>query len=100
MKWLYAIVVLLVISTGCRSHATNQRHVLLTWNPSSTPAVTYNVYRSSTHGSGYKLIATGIKYPWYKEAAPEGTYYYVVTSVDRTMRESEYSAEMKVEVKR
>lgn len=100
MKSVYLIVALLMVAAGCRSPATHQRHVLLTWNPSSTPAVTYNVYRSGTHGSGYKLIAAGVKYPWYRDGTPEGIYYYVVTSVDDTMKESKYSEEIKVEVKR
>jgi hypothetical protein len=65
----------------------------LTWN-SVTEAVSYNVYRSATSGSGYVKINTSpdltASYNDTTVAAGQ-TYYYVTTSVDSNSVESAYS---------
>ncbi len=60
-------------------------------------AVGYNVYRSTTSGSGYVKIngatpVTGTAYVD-QNTVPGSTYYYVVTSIDSEGHESTYSAE-------
>ena len=59
----------------------------------------YNVYRSATHGSGYKRINYSLipktKYSDQQITSGE-TYYYVVTSVNTAGGESGYSNEVEV----
>ncbi len=67
----------------------------LFWS-SVSGATGYNVYRSTTSGSGYVKInnklVTGTSYVDQK-TTPGTTYYYVVTSVDAEGHESKYSLE-------
>ena len=68
----------------------------LSWS-SVSGAVGYNVYRSTTSGSGYVKIngsspVTGTSYVD-QNTNPGTTYYYVVTSVDSAGKESAYSKE-------
>jgi fibronectin type 3 domain-containing protein len=56
----------------------------------------YNVYRSTTSGSGYTQVNSGlITSTSFVDTAVTGgsTYYYVVTAVDSTGVESAYSTE-------
>jgi hypothetical protein len=57
-------------------------HVALAWTP-AVGAVSYNVSRSSTSGSGYKVVAGGLSTTTYTDspvvpASGTVTYYYVV----------------------
>ena len=67
----------------------------LSWS-SVTGAVGYNVYRSTTHGSGYVKInsdpVAGTSYVD-ENTIPGATYYYVVTSLNSDGVESAYSPE-------
>ncbi|MFO8008405.1 MAG: sugar-binding protein, partial [Candidatus Brocadiia bacterium] len=55
----------------------------------------YSVYRSTTSGSGYSSIATGVASSAYTDTGVTNgtTYYYVVTAVDTSSNESGYSNE-------
>lgn len=66
--------------------------VQLSWTASTTPGVTYNVYRSATSGAGYSLIAGGVTPLMYTDTnvVSGSTYYYVTTAFDGTS-ESTYS---------
>jgi hypothetical protein len=69
--------------------------VVLTWTASTSSNVTgYNVYRSTTSGSGYVLLnsspITGTTYTD-GTSQPGQTYYYVATSVDSSGAQSAYS---------
>jgi hypothetical protein len=69
--------------------------VVLTWNASITPNVTYNVYRSTVSGMYSSPIAwfvTDLTYTDVVSAFGPDRYYYVVTAVD-TDGESGYSDE-------
>lgn len=77
--------------------ATQTHTVALSWTGSTTTTVTsYNVYRSTTNGSGYQAIASVSA-----NTNPLGytdtnvvngtTYYYVTTAVDSTGLESAFS---------
>jgi fibronectin type 3 domain-containing protein len=72
----------------------------LTWD-ASTDAVGYNIYRSTTSGSGYTKINTSLDgttaYTDNTVAAGQ-TYYYVTTAVDSSQNESGYSNAAKATV--
>ncbi len=64
---------------------TNADGIYLQWAANSESDLTgYNVYRSTTPGAGYTLLAEGIQVSNYTDSttAAELTYYYVVTAVD------------------
>lgn len=74
---------------------TSSHSVALTWIASTTSTVTgYNVYRSTTSGSGYvKLnssVVSGLNYTD-SNVQSATTYYYVTTAVDSGGNESTYS---------
>jgi hypothetical protein len=73
---------------------TNQ--VALAWNASgASDFAFYSVYRSTTSGGGYGLIASNLASPTYTDTTAFGgvTYYYVVTATDLVGYESDYSNE-------
>ncbi len=91
---LLALVVAL-LSVGLVScHKSPPHSVTLTWKPSaSVPGVTvvgYNVYRSTTPGGPYVLLASGVPEPRYEDRLlmSERTYSYIVKAVDQAGHES------------
>jgi hypothetical protein len=73
--------------------APTQHTVDLMWT-ASADAVGYNIYRSTTSGSGYTMINTSLDgVPAYTDStvAPGQTYYYVATAVNASSEESGYS---------
>jgi len=68
--------------------------VALSWNASTSTASGYNVYRSTTSGSGYVKInsslVSGLAYAD-SNVTRGTTYYYVTTAVDSSGSESAYS---------
>jgi Carboxypeptidase regulatory-like domain len=83
--------------TGVNFTATPQQShtVALSWTASTTTTVTgYNVYRSTTNGSGYvKINSSLVTVLTYTDSTVLNgtTYYYVTTAVDSTGAESGYS---------
>lgn len=76
--------------------APQQSHtVALSWTASTTTTVSgYNVYRSTTNGSGYaKINSSLVTVLTYTDSTvlSGATYYYVTTAVDSTGAESGYS---------
>jgi hypothetical protein len=70
-----------------------QHYVDLAWDTSSD-AVSYNIYRSTTSGSGYTMVNTSpnLTTTYTDDTVSAGqTYYYVTTSVDNSSVESGYS---------
>jgi len=68
--------------------------VMLTWNGSTSAVSGYNIYRSTTNGSGYvKLNSSLVGGPSYTDSNFQSatTYYYVATAVDSSGNESVYS---------
>ena len=76
---------------------TTTHTVGLSWTASTTSGVAgYNVYRSTTSGSGYiKLNSSLVTLVSYTDSALTSgtTYYYVTTAVDGSGNESSYSNE-------
>jgi hypothetical protein len=71
-----------------------QHSATLTWTASTTPSVTYNVYKGTVSGFGpYTLLASGIMPLTYVDTAVQAglVYYYVVTAVDSNSNESAWS---------
>jgi hypothetical protein len=79
------------------SITANTTSVWLDWDDNTESTLAgYNVYRSTTSGSGYsKLNSSLLTSSNYSDgtAAAEGTYYYVVAAVDIYTNESGYSNE-------
>lgn len=76
-------------AAGAASHFT-----VLSWAPSTTAVIGYNVYRGTTSGGPYtKLTPSVISAMSYSDSGVQSgqTYYYVVTAVDSTNAESVYS---------
>jgi hypothetical protein len=70
--------------------------VKLNWNVDTSGSLAYyNVYRSTTSGSGYAPIATGVTTNTHTDLAVTNgtTYYYVATAVDTSAFETAYSLE-------
>jgi hypothetical protein len=75
---------------------SNSHTVTLNWTASTTPGVSYNVYRSTTSGGPYaKLTTTPLAALTYVDSGVVAgqTYYYVTTAVDGTGTESVKSNE-------
>ena len=61
-----------------------QHAARLSWNGSTQPIASWNVYRSTTHGGGYAVIAsvTAQLTSYVDQTVQAGqTYYYVITAV-------------------
>ena len=80
--WDYLTTAVAPIATGANPSltaiVTAQRPVLSWWG--SAYATSYNVLRSTTSGSGYTIIASGLTTNTYTDTSvvPGTTYYYVV----------------------
>ena len=69
--------------------------VSLTWMPSSSSGVSYNVYRGTVSGGPYSLLKSGVSSTAYTDSNVQSgsTYYYVTTAVDASGSQSVYSDE-------
>lgn len=76
--------------------------VFLSWNENKeTDLAGYHVYRSTKHGKDYERLTDKLllRTTYLDETVTAGTtYYYVLTAVDQSGNESEYSHELKVPV--
>jgi fibronectin type 3 domain-containing protein len=91
--------VIAVIGTGVA--LTTSHSVSLFWSADPAGAVSYNVYRSSTSGSGYaKINSLPVLAPSYLDNTVSSgkTYYYVTTDVNTSSVESAYSNEVSANV--
>lgn len=101
-----ATLLLLIALTGCggvtsgdssspRIVTASQHAVILSWNPSTTPGVTYNVYRGTQTLGPYSQIARQVTSLSYEDTdVNQGVlYFYVVTAADGLNQESSYSNE-------
>ena len=80
-----------VAPTSLTAKATGKRKISLNWKQSTSLNVTQNkIYRSTTAGGPYTLVATIPAATSYNNAGliSGTTYYYVVTAVNSSARES------------
>lgn len=92
---LVVIVPILAGCSGLTKASDRQPHsAVLSWDPSTSAVVGYNVYRSSVSGGPYAILnSTPVTGTTYTDAAVQSsqTYFYVVTAVDASGVESIYS---------
>jgi fibronectin type 3 domain-containing protein len=70
--------------------------VALSWDPSTSTVVGYNIYRGTQSGGPYSLLNSSLlSSTSYTDSAVQSgtTYYYVSTAVDSSNVESSYSNE-------
>jgi len=87
--------------SGSGTQSTSSHTVALSWNPSTSSVVGYNIYRGSQPGGPYsKLNASPMAGTSYSDnaVASGATYYYVATSVDSDSLESAYSNQAVAEI--
>ena len=98
-KTVFTIILLVIIGVAFNAQAAVE--VTATWSANSESDLAgYNIYRSSTSGSGYVKLNSSIiaktSSPQYVDSisgSVETTYYYVVTAVDTSGNESSSSNE-------
>ena len=76
------------------TQSSGQHSVALSWNPSTSTVVGYNVYRGTQSGGPYsKLNSSLVSGTNYTDSSVQSatTYYYVATAVDSSNVESTYS---------
>jgi fibronectin type 3 domain-containing protein len=101
-RFLATAIVLL--SLGLASCHKAPHWVTLTWQPPpAVPGVTiksYNIYRSTTSGGPFVKLASGVTGPPYDDrlVMNDRIYFYVVTAVDQTGRESRFSGEVRARI--
>ncbi len=82
--------------TQMRAAAGDRGQITLEWEQSESPNIVQNkVYRATRSGGPYTLIATVSARQSFRDSRlrRRTTYYYVVTAVDSSGRESGYSAQ-------
>ena len=83
------------------SGTTTQHSVSLSWNPSTSVVIGYNVYRSAISGGPYSKISSAVNVnTTYSDPSVSAgqIYYYVTTSVDESGVESAYSNEVAAQI--
>jgi fibronectin type 3 domain-containing protein len=78
-----------------------QHNADLSWGPSPSTVVGYNVYRGTTPGGPYTKINSSLdSSTLYTDSTVQSgqTYYYVITAVDATGMESAYSNQLQLEI--
>ncbi len=89
-------------STNPSTPANPSGHIVdLSWNPSTSSVIGYNVYRGTQSGGPYARIsaspAAGTLYTDNSVQAG-ATYFYVVTAVDAGLQESAFSNESTAQI--
>ncbi|HKW17014.1 MAG TPA: choice-of-anchor D domain-containing protein [Terriglobales bacterium] len=82
--------------TGDGTQGASTHTVALTWDPSTSTVVGYNIYRGTQSGGPYSLLNSALlPGTSYTDASLQSgtTYFYVSTAVDSNNLESSYSNE-------
>ena len=89
------------LTGSVQAMAGGKHSVLLTWSPTPLQDITFRVYRSTSSGSGYRLLQSLVSCGRYTDlnVANATTYYYVVTAYDsNTNSESAYSSQVPITI--
>lgn len=73
---------------------SSQHTVALSWDPSTSQVIGYNVYRGTVPGGPYAKLTSAVDTSTaFTDSSVQGgqTYYYVITAVDSSNVESAYS---------
>ena len=87
----------LVVALSGTGAAPGSHTVLLSWTPSSSTFLGFNIYRGTTPGGPYTKVDTStISSTSYVDSNVSSgqTYYYVATELDSTGTESTYSSQV------
>src|SRR5438105_474622 len=87
MRYILIGMVVLVASFAQAQHS-----VKLTWTASTTPSVSYHVYRATVSGGPYAQVSTGnVACCTYTDTTVSNgvTYYFVVRSFDGTVESAD-----------
>ncbi len=82
--------------SGSGTQTTSPHSVSLTWNPSTSTVVGYNLYRGTQSGGPYsRMNSSLLSATSYDDSGVQSgaTYFYVSTAVDASNNESAYSNE-------
>ena len=79
--------------TGDGTQQSQSGHsVALSWDPSTSQVIGYNIYRGTTPGGPYTKVNAATNTAYTDSSVQSGqTYYYVTTAVDSSNVESAYS---------
>jgi hypothetical protein len=88
-----------VSGTGTTT-SSSTHDVMLKWGASSSTVAGYNVYRGTVSGGPFTKQSSSVKTTSYTDSSVKAgqTYYYVVTSISSTGKESSYSNQVKATV--
>jgi len=81
--------------------AAPQHRVDLTWSASTSTVAGYNIYRSTTSGSGYAKLNSSLSVTtaYTDNSVTAGsTYFYVTTAVDSSGNESSFSNQVQAAI--
>ena len=109
LRSLYAFAfAALLFASGCGkireffspSAPENPHFVTISWNPSKTPVVGYNVYREYQYSAAVRLTPRAVPETQYVDGNVQGgrVYVYYVTAVDARGLESKPSEKITVTV--
>jgi len=92
-----AIIAFLLLATYLWAF---QDYVELTWTASTTPDVTYNIYRSRKNDGPYNLLKSGVACCETNDRTVRAgdTYYYVAKAVNSSGEESVYSNQVEATI--
>jgi len=82
--------------SGSGTSSSSGHSVALSWDPSTSTVVGYNIYRGTQSGGPYSLLNSSLlSSTSYTDSSVQSgtTYYYVSTAVDSSNVESSYSNE-------
>lgn len=86
-------------SSPSASPDSSTHSVSLSWNPSTSVVIGYNIYRATQSGGPYTLVDTSLQPAYSDNHVQSGsTYFYVVTAVNGSSQESPFSNESKAAI--
>jgi len=100
---VFALTTTISMALSLAACKSDQHRATLTWRAPTeieVPIEGYNIYRSETPGGPYRVVAFRVPTASFTDTNVKSgmTYYYVVTTVDRSGSESKHSQEVTVKI--